>query len=144
MKLLTTSIRDQLLRNGTIRQALTEDGRADADFIPVVKLFTPDAGCTWLLTELDPDDPDIAFGLCDLGMGCPELGSVRISELESVRGRLGLPVERDLHFRPVRTLSVYARAAWNAAAITENDEALAQAAEELRRDKSLSETELPH
>jgi hypothetical protein len=30
----------------------------------VVKLFTPDAACTWLLTELDPDDPDIAFGLC--------------------------------------------------------------------------------
>jgi hypothetical protein len=143
MKLLTTSIRDQLLRNGTIRQALAEDGRADADFIPIVKLFTPDAGCTWLLTELDPDDPDIAFGLCDLGMGCPELGSVRISELQSVRGRLGFPVERDLHFRPVRMLSVYARAAWNAAAITENDEALAQAAEELRREKSLSETELP-
>ena len=93
MKLLTTTIRDQLLRNGRIRQALEEDGRADADFIPVVKLFTPDAGCTWLLTELDPEDEDIAFGLCDLGMGCPELGSVRISELESVRGRLGLPVE---------------------------------------------------
>jgi hypothetical protein len=130
MKLLTTTIRDQLLRNGRIRQALDEDGRADADFIPVVKLFTPDAGCTWLLTELDPEDEDIAFGLCDLGMGCPELGSVRISELESVRGRLGLPVERDLHFKAVRTISVYARAAWNAAAITEDDKALAQAAAE--------------
>jgi hypothetical protein len=130
MKLLTTSIRDQLLRNGRIRQALDEDGGADADFIPVVKLFTPDAGCTWLLTELDPEDEDIAFGLCDLGMGCPELGSVRISELESVRGRLGLPVERDLHFKAVRTISVYARAAWNAAAITEDDKALAQAAAE--------------
>ena len=130
MKLLTTSIRDQLLRNGRIRQALDEDGRADADFIPVVKLFTPDAGCTWLLTELDPEDEDIAFGLCDLGMGCPELGSVRISELESVRGRLSLPVERDLHFKAVRTISVYARAAWNAAAITEDDKALAQAAAE--------------
>jgi len=34
---------------------------------------------TWLLTELDSEDPDIAFGLCDLGMQCPELGSVRIS-----------------------------------------------------------------
>jgi hypothetical protein len=130
MKLLTTTIRDQLLRNGRIRQALDEDGGADADFIPVVKLFTPDAQCTWLLTELDPEDEDIAFGLCDLGMGCPELGSVRISELESVRGRLGLPVERDLHFKAVRTISVYARAAWNAAAITEDDQALAQAAAE--------------
>ena len=88
--------------------------------IPVVKLFTPDAGCTWLLSELDPEDPDIAFGLCDLGMGCPELGTVRISELESVRGKLGLPVERDRHFTAMHTLSVYARAAWNAAAIHED------------------------
>src|SRR5690606_32183436 len=129
MKLLTTSIRDRLVRNGSIRQTLAIDGRAEADFIPVVKLFTPDAGCTWLLTELDPDEPDIAFGLCDLGTGCPELGSVSISELESVRGRLGLPVERDLYFAPRHTLSVYARAAWNAAAITEDQDALRQAAQ---------------
>ena len=129
MKLLTQSIREQLLRNGRIRQALAEDGRAEADFLPVVKLFTPDAGCTWLLTELDPDEPDIAFGLCDLGMGCPELGSVRISELESVRGALGLPVERDRYFVARHTLSVYARAAHRAQAVTENPQALAQAAE---------------
>jgi hypothetical protein len=128
MKLLTKTITDALLRNGRIRQALAIEGKAEADFIPVVKFFTPDAGCTWIITELDPDEPDIAFGLCDLGMGCPELGSVRISELESVRGRLGLPVERDLHFTPSHTLSVYARAAWNAAAITENEDALRQAA----------------
>jgi len=108
MKLLTTSIREQLLRNGRIQQELAVAGDKDADFVPVVKLFTPDAACTWLLTELDPDDPDIAFGLCDLGFGCPELGSVRISEIESVRGRLGLPVERDLHFNPDKTLSAYA------------------------------------
>ncbi|MGE0061432.1 MAG: DUF2958 domain-containing protein [Xanthobacteraceae bacterium] len=108
MKLLTKDIRERLLANGRIRLQLQEDGRAEADFIPVVKLFTPDAGCTWLLTELDPDDPDIAFGLCDLGLGFPELGSVSISELESIRGRLGLPVERDLHFAPRKTLSAYA------------------------------------
>jgi hypothetical protein len=131
MKLLTKSIREQLLRNGRIQAALAEEGKETADFLPVVKLFTPDANCTWLLTELDPDEPDIAFGLCDLGMGCPELGSVRISELESVRGRLGLPVERDRHFAAMHTLSVYARAAWNAAAITENKQALAQAAADL-------------
>ncbi|MFD0986248.1 DUF2958 domain-containing protein [Methyloligella solikamskensis] len=111
MKLLTNSIREQLLRNGRIRQALAEEGKADADFLPVVKLFTPDAGCTWLLTELDPDDPDIAFGLCDLGLDCAELGSVRISEIESVHGRLGLPVERDLHFCPTKTIAAYAEEA---------------------------------
>ena len=108
MKLLTNEIRDQLLRNGRLQRQFTEDGEAEPDFIPIVKLFTPDANCTWLLTELDPDEPDIAFGLCDLGMGCPELGSVRISELESVRGPLGLAVERDLHFATVKTLSAFA------------------------------------
>jgi len=75
---------------------------------PVVKLFMPGMAMTWLLTELDPEDTDIAFGLCDLGMDCPELGSVRISEIASVRGKLGLPVERDLYFEPDKALSVYA------------------------------------
>jgi len=131
MKLLTETIRKQLLRNGVIRLALEEKGEAEADFIPVVKLFTPDAGCTWLLTEIDPEDQDIAFGLCDLGMGFPELGNVSLSELESVRGKLGLPVERDLHFRPLHTISIYARAAWDNAAITERETALRKAAEAL-------------
>lgn len=108
MKLLTQSIRERLLANGRLREELAQSGAAERDFVPVVKLFTPDAGCTWLLTELDPDEPDISFGLCDLGMGFPELGSVRISEIESVRGRLGLPVERDLHFAPGKTISAYA------------------------------------
>jgi len=108
MKLLTQSITEKLLRNGRLNAALAEEGKHEADFIPVVKLFTPDAGCTWLLTELDPQDQDIAFGLCDLGLGYPELGSVRISELESVRGKLGLPVERDRHFYPDKTISFYA------------------------------------
>jgi len=108
MKLLTNEIREQLLRNGRLMRQFSDEGVAEPDFFPVVKLFTPDAACTWLLSELDPDEPDIAFGLCDLGMGFPELGSVRISELGSLRGRLGLPVERDLHFAADKTLSEYA------------------------------------
>lgn len=136
MELLTPSIRDALLRNGRIRLSADMNGDPDIDFIPVVKLFTPDAACTWLLTELDPEDPDIAFGLCDLGMGCPELGSVSISELESVRGRLGLPVERDLHFVAKYAISTYARAAWNASAITERDDALRQAAEDAAKERA--------
>lgn len=111
MKLLTQSIRERLLQNGRIRQEYSNRGDAEPDFLPVVKLFTPDAACTWLLTEADPDDPDVCFGLCDLGMGFPELGSVSIAELESVRGKLGLPVERDLHFCPTKTISAYAEEA---------------------------------
>jgi len=111
MELLTADIRERLLANGRLRLQFQMRGEAELDFLPVVKLFTPDAGCTWLLTELDPEEPDIAFGLCDLGMGFPELGTVSIAELESVRGRLGLPVERDLSFSPTKTLSAYAEEA---------------------------------
>ncbi|TPI54197.1 DUF2958 domain-containing protein [Mesorhizobium sp. B3-1-3] len=110
MQLLTQDLREKLLANG--RQQLPVRGTdGEIDFVPVVKLFTPDAGATWLLTEIDPEDPDIAFGLCDLGLGSPEIGSVSLSELATVRGRLGLPVERDRHFRPDKPLSIYAREA---------------------------------
>lgn len=51
-----------------------KDGKTE-DFQPIVKLFCPWSNATWLLTELDPDDPDIAFGLCDLGLGFPEMGA---------------------------------------------------------------------
>jgi len=87
-----------------------DKGDGALDFKPVVKLFTPDAQCTWLLTELDPDD-GLAFGLCDLGMGEPELGYVSLVELQSVRGKLGLPIERDLHFEANKSISAYAEEA---------------------------------
>jgi len=103
-KLITDEQRAQLLANG--RLSLEQE---NFDPAPVVKLFTPDAGATWLLTEIDPDDHDHAFGLCDLGLGFPELGWVRLAEIAAVHGRLGLPVERDLHFQAQKRLSVYAR-----------------------------------
>lgn len=136
MKLLTKDIHHRLLRNGEVRDAMAEAGDATPDFLPVVKLFTPDANCTWLLTELDPEDPDVAYGLCDLGMGYPECGSVRISEIEAVRGPLGLPVERDRFFSAAHTLSVYARAAGSVGAVTENRHALEQAAAELAEERN--------
>ena len=103
MELIPDALRARLLDNGR-RSAAGEDH----DPLPLVKLFTPDAGATWLLTELDPEEPDIAFGLCDLGLGYPELGTVSLREIAGVTGALGLPVERDLHFSPDRTLSAYA------------------------------------
>jgi hypothetical protein len=41
-------------------------------------------------------------------MGCPELGYVSLAELASVRGKLGLPVERDCHFVANKTILAYA------------------------------------
>jgi hypothetical protein len=54
------------------------------------------------------DTDDLAFGLCDLGMGEPELGYVSLNELRTARGKLGLPVERDLHLKADKRISAYA------------------------------------
>ncbi|STU92443.1 Protein of uncharacterised function (DUF2958) [Klebsiella pneumoniae] len=97
--LITDEQRIVLLANG--RESLENP---DFDPAPVVKLFTPDDGATWLLTEIDPDDHDHAFGLCDLGLGMPEIGWVSLGELATVRGGLGLPIERDLSFRAEKRL----------------------------------------
>lgn len=116
MKLLTKPIFEKLLANGR-KQAPLRGTEAEIDFHPVVKLFLPDGGATWLLTEIDPDDPDIAFGLCDLGLGYPEIGSVSLTELGAVRGRFGLGVERDLYFKANKALSTYAEEARQASRI---------------------------
>lgn len=109
--LLPLGIKRHLLTNGRLNAArIAEDGNT-IDFHPVVKLFTPDAACTWLLTEIDPENDDLGFGLCDLGMGCPEIGSVSLAEIAALRGKLGLPVERDLHFEAAKSLAAYAEEA---------------------------------
>ncbi|MDA7430646.1 DUF2958 domain-containing protein [Primorskyibacter aestuariivivens] len=117
MELLPQPILDQLAANGRANQTRIEAGEDTIDHHPVAKLFTPDGGATWLLSETDPEDPDIAFGLCDLGLGYPELGSVRLSVLKAHLGRLGLPIERDLHFKASAPLSTYAERAREAGGI---------------------------
>ena len=112
---LTAEQRERLLHNGR-RSAATESH----DPKPVVKLFTPDGSATWLLTELDPNNPDIAFGLCDLGFGEPELGTVWLSELQRCRGPHGLSIEVDRNFTALAAISVYANAARDAGRITED------------------------
>lgn len=64
--------------------------------IAPVKFFTPDLWWTWYPTEFDGED--IMFGLVS-GLDV-ELGYFSVSELESVRGSLGLPVERALYYEP--------------------------------------------
>lgn len=100
MKLLTKALRDKLLANGALA---AEDDAPDRK--PVVKFFNPTGSGTWLFTELDADG-DTLFGLCDLGE--PELGYQSLKELSEFRGRFGLGIERDLHFKATKTLAEYA------------------------------------
>lgn len=104
--LVTAEQRAQLLVVGTARVA----GR-EADPLPVVRLFTPDAHATWLLAALDPADGDTAWGLIDLGIGVPAFGTVKLSDLAGIVGPRQQPVMRDRYFSPARTLSEYARLA---------------------------------
>ena len=103
MKLFTNPQLKKLLEN-------SRDINEDKDHPPVVKLFMTGTNCTWLLSELDPETQDIAFGLCDLGMGFPELGYVSLSEIKAAESTLRF-LERDHHFEAEFPLSVYARAA---------------------------------
>jgi hypothetical protein len=98
MKLLTKEIRQTL---PPLYAQESKGGQA----VVYLKLFTPDSSFTWYITEGSPitDDNGLEvdfhfFGLVD-GLE-KELGYVALSELESARGPLGLPIERDLHWQP--------------------------------------------
>lgn len=64
--------------------------------LALVKFFTPDSSWNWYASEHDQDDT--FFGLVS-GLEV-ELGYWSLSELESVTGPLGLPIERDESFAP--------------------------------------------
>lgn len=69
-----------------------QDGKGD-DAIVHLHYFKGNAD--WFITEKDMEDQQIqAFGLCDLGMGHPELGYVSLEELAQTGAEL------DLHFTP--------------------------------------------
>ena len=117
MMLLTKDNRKRLIANGQNR----------GDHVPIVKLFNPVGAATWLLAELDSDG-DTLFGLADLGFGCPELGSVSLSEIASLTLPFGLSIERDLHFEARFPLTVYADAARILGRIIEDEARLEAAA----------------
>lgn len=118
MKLLSDAQRAKLLDNGR-RQAAVKGTAGELDLPPVVKLFNPCGAGTWLLTEIDPEDTTVAWGLCDLGMGFPEFGTVSLTELAEYRGPLRLGIERDLHFSANGPISAYIDAADKAGRIVQ-------------------------
>ena len=98
MKLLTREIRKQL------PSLYAQDGKG-GKAIAYLKLFTPDSSFSWYITEGSPikdeNDNEVDFHFFALVEGpCKELGYVSLAELESVRGPMGLPIERDLYWKP--------------------------------------------
>ena len=70
------------------------------DPICQVKLFTPDSNWTWYIIELSKTDVNSCFGYVQ-GIES-ELGYFTLEELEEVHGPLGLAIERDIWFEPIR------------------------------------------
>ena len=115
MDFLPPKALEQLHKNGEVNRKHRQiDGNTE-DFQPVVKLFNPIGPSTWLISEISDEGEDmdgnhdyILFGLCDLGMGCVEMGNVSYNELRSLKLRFGLGIERDIHFTATKTLTEYA------------------------------------
>jgi len=63
----------QLLHNG-LDQRKVPGTDEEIDFFPVVRLFLPGTNAVWLLTELNADNLDIAFGFATWGSDSPNWG----------------------------------------------------------------------
>lgn len=103
MMLITKEL-DAKLRANHAASAEHDNG---GEVFPPLKLFFAASAATWLITERDPENPDLLFGLCDLGQGYPEVGYVSLAELQSVK-IMGLGIERDRYFTPKKSLTDYA------------------------------------
>jgi len=91
MKLITAKILKQLKKN---HKKVSETGEST----PIVLKLFGGSNKTWLINDIEDDD-DTLWGLCDIGMGCCEYGTVSLSELKNARfPPFGLGVERDMYF----------------------------------------------
>lgn len=98
MKLLPKEIREIL------PPLYSQDGKKGKAAV-YVKYFTPSSSWTWMVLEgepvLDEVQKEIDYKFFGLVYGHErEFGYFLLSELEEVRGPMGLPIERDLHFKP--------------------------------------------
>jgi hypothetical protein len=96
MKLLPQEIRNVL---PALRSQDGKGGKA----VVYVKFFTPDSNWTWYTAGgeavIDESGQELDFQFFGLVEGFEkELGYFNLSELEEVRGPLGLPIERDLYW----------------------------------------------
>jgi len=86
MKLLTQEIRKQISPLGAQAE--------QADPIVYAKFFCPWNHWIWLAYEFDGEDIFFGFVKGDFD----EFGTFSLSEMEAVKGPMGLGIERDIHF----------------------------------------------
>lgn len=73
----------------------------------IVKLFDPSSSWTWYIMNQDPEDCYYLWGIVK-GFEV-EMGSINLAALQEYKGRLGIGIERDLHFSPMPAKEVWER-----------------------------------
>lgn len=101
-----------LIEEEQLAQLFKNGKNNDGYHPPVVRLFLSNTSCTWLISEMYANRPGIAFGLCDLGFGFPELGYCDLFEMEDAEDpAAGIKLTRDEEFKGEYPMSAYQSAA---------------------------------
>lgn len=89
------------LLTAELRQCLPPLYAQEKNKDPVVhaKFFTPDSSWTWYVTEGSEEEGDFIFFGYVFGLD-EEWGYFSLAALTAAHGPLGLPIERDLYFKP--------------------------------------------
>lgn len=96
MKLLTVEIRKKL------PPLYTGEHTTPGEKVIIAKFFDPTGRGTWFAAEFDGTDTFFGFVRSPLGDDCDEWGYFSLAELQKVRCRFGLRIERDLIFTPTK------------------------------------------
>src|SRR5437764_14419917 len=80
----------------TLPPLYSQEGAADP--VAHLKFFTPDSSWTWFATEGSEEDGDFRFFGFVIGLE-EEWGYFVLSELQSVSGPLGMPIEREWYVK---------------------------------------------
>lgn len=98
MKMLTKELEKKLPKLGAT------DGKPPEEKKAIVKYFSPVGSATWYGCEYDPKER-VFFGyVTGLCPGCDEWGYFSLTELEQVKGPLGIGIERDLYWDSETTM----------------------------------------
>lgn len=99
MELFPAEIKDKMPRIGHF-----DDAQNITDAYVTLKLFNPIGSGTWYVCEANFDEEDMpAYGYVT-GLGDDELGFFSLKELQEVRLKHGLPIERDVSWNPLTPL----------------------------------------
>lgn len=94
MKLMTAELKKIL------PPLYTNEKKSAEETIVQCKFFDPTGRWTMYVTEYDGKDTFYGYVISMFGPGDDEWGYASLSELQSIRGRMGLGIERDLYFKP--------------------------------------------